>query len=71
MSRKPPGSDKLMTEIELSEALGLSEQVTSKLTTECQEGAKGLKFHGKNILSRGSIGGGKVLETGRIPWEPE
>lgn len=36
--------------------------VTSKLRSPCQEGAKGMKFHGKNIPSKGSRQGGKVLE---------
>lgn len=38
----------------LSEELGLSENVIGNLRPKNQEGAKGGKFHGNNIPSRGS-----------------
>lgn len=50
----------------VGEALDLSEKMTSKLRSECQEGAHGMKFQGKNISSRGSSGGRKALESRKM-----
>lgn len=52
--------------IGLSEVLGLSEKVMSKLRPKGQQGVKGIKFYGKNISNRGSSGGGKALEKRKM-----
>lgn len=60
-----------MIEIKQNEALCFSEKVTSKLRLEGQEEAKGMKFHWKNIPSRGSSSRGKALEKRKMTrvWE--